>query len=267
MGRKKYPILSASEELALAKAWRDHGDLEARNSLIEFHFPLAGKIAAKYDGGGIPLGWQVKRKPYHPKTAYLGRNDGGQPANDIGQVALLGLIEAPNRFDPALGRFSTYARFWVTKYIKGHRTHLKKSGADVNGGRALALNARIENGEDGSSTDFANMMIEGEGIGGEFYSVIAGPIPRPQEDSLIEVEHDEIHHHALAVALAALDDRDRRIYEARFLNEPKVKLKDLAAEFKVSQKRISVLAERAHEKVHASYERTVALLPQVKMAT
>jgi DNA-directed RNA polymerase sigma subunit (sigma70/sigma32) len=107
---KTYKMLSVSEELALATARRDHGDYDARNRRIEFRFPLAGKIAAQHGGGGIPLGWQVNRKPYHPKTAALGRNDGGQPANDIGQVALLGLIEAANRFDPALGRFSTYAR-------------------------------------------------------------------------------------------------------------------------------------------------------------
>jgi hypothetical protein len=41
----RFSMLSADEELALATAWRDHGDYEARNRLIEFHFPLAGKIA------------------------------------------------------------------------------------------------------------------------------------------------------------------------------------------------------------------------------
>ena len=77
---------------------------------------------------------------------------------------------------------------------------------------------------------------------------------------------DEIHEHALAVALADLDDRERRIYTARFLDDPKPKLKVLAAEFGVSQKRIHTIAERVREKVHASYAKTVALLPQVKMA-
>jgi RNA polymerase sigma-32 factor len=265
MGRKKYPILSASEELALATAWREHGDVEARNRLIEFFFPFAGKIAARYDGGGIPIGWQVERKPYHQKTAYVGRNDGGQPGNDIGQVAILGLIEAANRFDPALGyRFSTYARWWIRKCIQEHLAHLKKSGADVNGGRALGINAAVNDGE-GNESEFASILIEnpGGGIGGVFYNVrAAGYIPRPAEDILIRRHEEEIHEHALAVALAELDDRERRIFTARFIDDPKVILKFLAAEFSVSQKHISTIAEQAKDKVRASYERTVALFDE-----
>jgi RNA polymerase sigma-32 factor len=267
----RFPMLSADEEFALATAWRDHGDYAARNRLIEYHFPLAGKIAAKYDGGGIPLAWQVAQKPYHPKTAYPGRNDGGQQANDIGQVAILGLIEAANRFDPSLGaRFGTYAFFWVRKVLNDHVNQgRKKCGVNKYGNDALSLDAPIKGDSDDDESDdkaggtFLNMMIEGEDVGGEFYSVLYGPIPRPQEDILIRMHNEEIHDHATAVALAELDDRERRIFEARFLedDELQVKFKDLAAEFKVSIPMTHKIAERAREKVRASYTRTIESMP------
>jgi DNA-directed RNA polymerase sigma subunit (sigma70/sigma32) len=108
------------------------------------------------------------------------------------------------------------------------------------------------------------MLIEGEDIGGEFYDVCYGVIPRPQEDILIRMHNEEIHDHATAVALAELDDRERRIFETRFLDAGtlKVKLKDLAAEFKVSIPMIHKIAERAREKVRASYNRTIESMPQ-----
>jgi RNA polymerase sigma-32 factor len=260
----RFPMLRADEELALATAWRDHSDFDARNRLIEYHFPLAGKIAAKYDGGGIPLAWQCPRKPYHPKTVDEGRNDGGQPGNDIGQVAILGLIEAANRFDPSLGRFSTYATFWVRKSINEHiRKARLHCGVNKDGNDALSLNTPIGGDDDDEGGAFSDMLIEHDGVGGEFYSVISGPIPRPQEEMLGRDQADNIHRHGLALALAELDDRERRIYEGRFLEdgELQVSFKDLAAEFNVSIPMTHKIAKRAREKVRASYNRTIASMP------
>jgi RNA polymerase sigma-32 factor len=261
-----YKMLSADEEYALAVAWRDKGDLDARTALIKAHFPLAGKIAAKYGGGGVPRAWPTVRKYGSKETADEARNDGGQPANDIGQVALMGLIEATNRFDPTLGnRFSTYAQWWVRKEINDYIGSLKRLGANKDGSDALSLDARTDDGE-GDTGAFVDMLTDGEGAGGEFYSVLSGPLPRPQEEILMRKQADEIHRHALAIALAELDDRERCIFTARWLDEPKTTLKLLAAEFGVSQKRIHVIAERAREKVRVAYDQTLALSQQVKMA-
>jgi RNA polymerase sigma-32 factor len=242
--KRNYEMLTADEELQLATAWRDHGDIDARNWLIEFHFPLAGKIMRKYGGAAVPLGWQVARPKYDRATAYEARNDGGHPAYDIGQAALIGLIEAANRFDPTLGnRFSTYAQFWVRKEINEYIANLKKLGVDKNGSGKLSLNAPIEDGE-GGSAEFID-LIESESGG----FVEEGKISRPQEDNLIKREDDEIRRNAIATVLAELSDRDREIFEARWLADDRITLKDLAAKFGVSIKTIKVRSDRALEMV------------------
>jgi RNA polymerase sigma-32 factor len=57
---------------------------------------------------------------------------------------------------------------------------------------------------------------------------------------------------ALARAIGVLNDRERRIFEARHLiDEPKT-LEDLAIEFKVSRERIRQIDVRAFEKVRTA---------------
>ena len=53
----------------------------------------------------------------------------------------------------------------------------------------------------------------------------------------------------LAQALTTLNERERRIFEARRLNEDPATLEDLSAEFGVSRERIRQIEVRAFEKV------------------
>jgi RNA polymerase sigma-32 factor len=53
---RKYPMLTAEEELNLSKAWRDNNDLDAAHKLVTSHLRLVAKIAMGYRGYGLPIG-------------------------------------------------------------------------------------------------------------------------------------------------------------------------------------------------------------------
>jgi RNA polymerase sigma-32 factor len=55
-----------------------------------------------------------------------------------------------------------------------------------------------------------------------------------------------------------LNDRERRIFEARRLAEDPMTLEDLAAEFGVSRERVRQIEVRAFEKVQAAVKTTIA---------
>ena len=69
-------LLSRSEELALATAWRDLGSVTALHALIEPHGRLVIGAAIRFRGYGLPLG-------------------------DLIQEGHIGLLHAARRFDPA----------------------------------------------------------------------------------------------------------------------------------------------------------------------
>ena len=94
---KRFPILSADEELLLAKNYLEQGESEAAHKLVTSHLRLVAKIAMQYRGYGLPVA-------------------------DLISEGNLGLMKAVKKFDPERGcRLSTYAMWWikasVTEYI------------------------------------------------------------------------------------------------------------------------------------------------------
>jgi len=84
----RYPLLSAQEEVDLARKARD-GDVEARRTLIVANLRLVITIARTF------LSYRV-------------------PFLDLVEEGNLGLIKAVGKFDPDRGfRFSTYASWWI----------------------------------------------------------------------------------------------------------------------------------------------------------
>ena len=66
-------------------------------------------------------------------------------------------------------------------------------------------------------------------------------------------ERDGLRTAGLAKALSSLDERSRRIVEARWLNEDhSATLHELASEFKVSAERIRQIEQKAMSKMHAA---------------
>ncbi len=70
-----------------------------------------------------------------------------------------------------------------------------------------------------------------------------------QETILIEQDELESRRAMLASAMKVLNERERRIFEARRLTEDPVTLEELSAEFDISRERVRQIEVRAFEKV------------------
>jgi RNA polymerase sigma-32 factor len=79
-----------------------------------------------------------------------------------------------------------------------------------------------------------------------------------QETLLAEQEESEQRHTALREALSVLNDRERRIFEARRLAEDPVTLEELSEEFGVSRERVRQIEVRAFEKVQKAVRDVMA---------
>jgi len=90
---RRYPFLTREEEMRLAKAFTEAGDLDAVTKLILSHLRLAVSIAMEY-----------KRLPINMM--------------DLIQEGNVGLMHAVKKFDPDKGvRVATYAAWWIRAYI------------------------------------------------------------------------------------------------------------------------------------------------------
>jgi RNA polymerase primary sigma factor len=105
----RYPLLTASEEIELAKSV-ERGDLQAKERLVNSNLRLVVSIARRYQGFGLPL-------------------------QDLVQEAMPGLIRAAEKFDWRRGyKFSTYATLWIRQSIQ--------RGLD-NTGRSIRVPAHV----------------------------------------------------------------------------------------------------------------------------
>jgi RNA polymerase sigma-32 factor len=89
----RIPMLSADEEVQLARRLREQGDLEAAGRLVLSHLRLVVSVARQYLGYGLPHG-------------------------DLIQEGNVGLMKAVKRFDPEQGvRLVSYALHWIKAEI------------------------------------------------------------------------------------------------------------------------------------------------------
>jgi RNA polymerase sigma-32 factor len=250
---KAYPILSAEEELALAVRFKKENDLEAARQLIVSHLRLVASIARGYMGYGLPQA-------------------------DLIQEGNIGLMKAVKRFDPERGvRLVSFAMHWIKaeihEYIVRNWRLVKiattkaqrklffnlrsmKTGINtmqpseiahiatelnVKPEEVLEMESRLNGHEISLET---NIDDDSE----EHYS----PIAYLQDESLTPPEALEAKQFemaettGLASALNHLDERSRRVVEARWLQEKDSKtLHELADEFGVSAERIRQIEQKA----------------------
>jgi RNA polymerase sigma-32 factor len=76
-----------------------------------------------------------------------------------------------------------------------------------------------------------------------------------QEDVLIEQDELDTRRRMLAKALSVLNDRERRIFEARRLTEDPITLEELSSEFDISRERVRQIEVRAFEKVQDAVQK------------
>jgi RNA polymerase sigma-32 factor len=104
-----------------------------------------------------------------------------------------------------------------------------------------------------------NTPIREDGDSGEWQDWLVDDTPSP-ERVLADSEELDNRRKALSEALTVLNARERRIFEARRLEETPATLEELAAEFGVSRERVRQIEVRAFERVEKAVRNRVAAM-------
>ena len=263
---RQFPMLSADQEFAYAKAWREEGDVEAAHNMVTSHLRLVAKLAMGYRGYGLPT-------------------------NELISEGNVGLMQAVKRFDPDKGfRLATYAMWWIKASIQEYILHswsLVKMGTTA-AQKKLFFNLRkmknklqmLEEGDltpehvqtiatklDVSETEVVNMnrrmsggdhslnapmKVDGEG---EWQDWLKDDDAVDQENYVAEQDEFDKRHELLVRAMEELNDREKHILtQRRLLDEPKT-LEELSQEFDVSRERVRQIEVRAFEKLQKAMRR------------
>jgi RNA polymerase sigma-32 factor len=247
----RFPLLTAEQELALGRRLREENDLDAARQMVLSHLRLVVAVSRNYMGYGLPQA-------------------------DLIQEGNVGLMKAVRRFDPERGvRLVSFALHWIRaemhEYILRNWRLVKL--ATTKAQRKLFFNLRSMKGSTAALThaqadDIAKTLgvkreevleMETRLSGGD---VSLDPTPGDEdsvspiafltdtEDEPVQIlEREETARNrsmGLQRAMAKLDDRSRRIIEARWLKETDpATLQELADEYGVSAERIRQIESKA----------------------
>ncbi len=254
------PMLSREEELALARRFRDLGDLEAARALVLSHLRFVVHIARGYLGYGLPVG-------------------------DLIQEGNVGLMKAVKRFDPDMGvRLVSFAVHWIRAEIHEFviRNWRLVRIATTKAQRKLFFNLRRMKKNLSWLSDEEAQAVAGElGVeprevremeqrlsardlsfdpvpDGDEDEAPASPslyLPAPEADPAATIEREQWEgavSRNLARAVDSLDERSREIIRARWLAEERRTLQDLADRYGVSAERIRQIEAAALAKLRTT---------------
>ncbi|MEQ8372582.1 MAG: RNA polymerase sigma factor RpoH [Roseibium aggregatum] len=269
---RKFPMLQPQEEYMLAKRYKEHEDPEAAERLVNSHLRLVAKIAMGYRGYGLPIGEVVSE----------------------GNV---GLMQAVKRFEPDKGfRLATYAMWWIKAAIQEYILRswsLVKMGTTANQKRLFfnlrRLKGKIQALDEGdlkphqvseiatklgvSEEEVVSMNrrlggdaslnapVRAEADAGEWQDWLVDESDS-QETLLANQEELDMRRKMLNDAMDVLNERERRIFEARRLAEDPMTLEDLSGEFGVSRERVRQIEVRAFEKVQKAVRNSARTMDQ-----
>lgn len=258
---RRFPMLEPEQEYMLAKAWRDHGDVDSAHKLVTSHLRLVAKIAMGYRGYGLPVGELISE----------------------GNV---GMMQAVKRFDPDKGfRLSTYAMWWIRASIQEYILRswsLVKIGTtaaqkklffnlrrlrgqmkaidggqltpdqvekiatqlDVSKEEVITMDRRLAGGDTSLNAPVRN----DEDGGSEWQDWLVDETPN-QEARLVEGDEFDSRKQLLANAMQQLNERERDILMQRRLTEEPTTLEDLSARYGISRERVRQIEVRAFEKL------------------
>ncbi|GAB3102380.1 RNA polymerase sigma factor RpoH [Lysobacter terrae] len=256
------PVLSAEDEQALARRFRDGEDLDAARDLVHSHLRFVVHVARGYNGYGLQMG-------------------------DLIQEGNIGLMKAVKRFDPEQGvRLVSFAVHWIRAEM--HEFILKNwrivKVATTKAQRKLFFNLRKSKTRLGwmnaeevravaadlnvSEREVLEMesRLSGRDIGfdapADEDDEHAPPSPAAylradSEDPSQAYERADAEDNVLELlreGLANLDARSRDIIKRRWLDaDSKITLQELADEYGVSAERIRQIEANALKKMKALF--------------
>ncbi len=256
----RLPVLTAEKETSLARRFQEKEDLDAARELVLSHLRLVVSIARQYLGYGLPHA-------------------------DLIQEGNVGLMKAVKRFDPERGvRLVSFAMHWIKAEIHEYilRNWRLVKVATTKAQRKLFFNLRSMKADSRSLTpeqideiatslnvkphEVAEMEVRmmGQDMALESrqdddesdFAPISYLSDEGEQDPTAILEsrrRDTLHSTGLQAALETLDDRSRRIIEARWLgDEGGLTLHELAQEFGVSAERIRQIEAKAMGKMRGA---------------
>lgn len=257
---RRYALLSQEEEFNLATRFRNENDLDAARQLVLSHLRVVVSVARGYAGYGLPQA-------------------------DLIQEGNIGLMKAVKHYDPDFGvRLVSFALHWIRAEINEFvvRNWRLVKIATTKAQRKLFFNLRslkrgLESLKPQQVSEIAQQLNVSEHDVVEMEARFAGhelaldPQGSDDDESYTPIQYladsddhepsniletaqrDTLRTAGLAKALSSLDERSRRIVEARWLNEDHAAtLHDLATEFNVSAERIRQIEQKAMSKMHAA---------------
>ncbi|MBB5216208.1 RNA polymerase sigma factor RpoH [Parapusillimonas granuli] len=253
----RLPLLTQEQETALGRRLRDESDLDAARQLITSHLRLVVSISRQYLGYGLAHA-------------------------DLIQEGNVGLMKAVKRFDPDRGvRLVSFAVHWIKAEIHEYivRNWRLVKVATTKAQRKLFFNLRRMR-PDGQTldTEQVNTIARELNVRPEDVSEMEvrmsgremalespsddddnsyAPISylsdegRQEPSQVLERRaYDALQGEGLAEALEGLDDRSRRIVQARWLRDDGgATLHELAGEFGVSAERVRQIEAAAFKKL------------------
>ena len=254
------PVLTREEELELTREFYETEDIKVAHKLVISHLRFVVHIAKSYAGYGLPLA-------------------------DVIQEGNLGLLKAVKKFDPDKGvRLVSFAVHWIKAEI--HEFILKNwrivKIATTKAQRKLFFNLRSKKKNTGWLTDEEAKRIAKE-LDVSVKEVMhmenrlnsadsAFDMPCDEEDDekafspsqyledhsfspdqIVEKEnYESVNYTALMKNISTLDRRAQDIIRARWLDDHKLTLNELADKYSVSAERIRQIEASAFKKLKTS---------------
>ena len=251
----RFPILSAEEEIRLARQFHTDGNRDAARRLVLSHLRVVVAIARGYGGYGLPQA-------------------------DLIQEGNIGLMKAVKRYDPERGvRLVSFAVHWIKaemhefilrnwRLVKIATTKAQRklffNLRSMKSGLETLTQAEVKRIADTLRVKPEEVVEMETRLGGRDITLepsdddesTYAPIayladPGAEPSQVVEAKETEmLRTKGLDAALASLDSRSRRIIEARWLREKdSATLHELADEFKVSAERIRQIEVKALQKM------------------
>jgi RNA polymerase sigma-32 factor len=250
------PLLTPEEEHDYAMRLKHDNDVEAARMLVMSHLRVVVSIARGYLGYGLPQA-------------------------DLIQEGNIGLMKAVKRFDPDRGvRLVSFAVHWIKAEIhefilrnwrlvkiattKAQRKlffnlrSLKQSLGTLNHDEVQTMARQLgvkpeEVVEMETRLTGKDINLEGNNSDEEDSFSPISYLVDPNAEPAVQLEQEDTarrHSEGLSAALSSLDERSRRIIEARWLQEDGgATLHELAAEYGVSAERIRQIEQKAMQKM------------------